>query len=322
MAWSAEEQKRLEDRLASARTDTERKRRTQELADYKAKNPQSAATTAPAGTTPTATTTPAAPALSERDQAIANLVGPGAQGATALSENLFAPGSLGRVSTGFDASGNRIAETQDALNRAKGAALKYSGAAVDAQGNPISRRSADVTATVDAARAGLGGYSAAEQQGMKEQALAGANQAQATNMRELAKMRARSGGRMGGGQERIMARDNAAIRSNVSRDISVKNADEKQKRLGEFGGLVRGVEGEEYNKMQDSNKTYSDLLAKTRADELERGKFNIEQVGAEKAGQFGSYFGGLNLGLANKQFDEGKRYNDEILAIAKKKYKV
>jgi hypothetical protein len=57
-----------------------------------------------------------------------------------------------------------------------------------------------------------------------------------------------------------------------------------------------------------------------RNDELERQKFNLNQVAAEKAGQYGTLFGGSQLGMANKSAQETIDYNKQMLDIAKKRY--
>jgi hypothetical protein len=70
----------------------------------------------------TPVTTPAAPQLTEeqmKDRAIADLLGENALGASGLANKLYAPESLGRVSTGFNADGGRITENQDILDRLK-----------------------------------------------------------------------------------------------------------------------------------------------------------------------------------------------------------
>lgn len=264
---------------------------------------------------------PAAPAAPQSPQdrdaaAIAKLLGKDdAEGAAALSRNFFPEGSLGRVNTGFNPNGGRIAENQDVLDRmrAKMEAMGPGGGA---------RRSADVTEFIDRSRAGLEGYTAPENQAMLEQQMRGVNQGYMQGADRLSRDAAKLGIRGGslaalrGKVEKQAARGESEARQN----LFVKNADEKQERLSQFGQAVQGVEQGEYDRDRQSTGDYYDTLSKMRADELDREKTNINQVNAERSGQAATYFGGLERGASNRAQAEERKMNKNYYNLAKSMY--
>lgn len=250
----------------------------------------------------------------KQGKAVSGLVGADANAATLLSNQLFPEGSLGRVSTGFDANGNRIFENQDILDRYKGIASHYFE-------NPLSDSEKDYTQTLkDRSK----GYTTDEMQGMREQSNRASNTALSTSLAELAKTNARNGvrGAAGGRMNEIIASQYGRNTLQNEQNLQVKNADEATKRLGLYGEQVNTNATNSYNRIEGSLGSYNTALTARQQDELGRQNTNLSQVAAEKAGQYGSYFGGLNLGLANKQAADTKSYNDEMLKIAKKGYKV
>lgn len=280
------------------------------------------------------------------------LLGPGAAGAGILAGELFAPGSLGRVSTGFDAQGNRIFETQDILNRLAAIRNFYQTNRTERTQetkDQLARLLADVEYSpeeqdiIRRQQAGLEGYSAAELQAAREETLGEVEKAKAAELRNLSRLRG-MGATGTGALERSLARDAARARGEIERDIFIKNADEKQRRLGDYGtymGALRSarsgrlgaygtaLSGAEeadyqrrqgdYQKMMETQGTYANQLALTREDELKRHLENLGRLEKEKAGQYGSFFGGLNLNLANRQFEESQRINDALYKLAKKR---
>lgn len=232
--------------------------------------------------TTTPVTTPAAPQLTEeqmKDRAIADLLGENALGASGLANKLYAPESLGRVSTGFNADGGRITENQDILDRLKEISNRY-------------YKSSE-------------GYTPEEMQAFRESAQREGDIALKTATNSLNKI---SPNLRGGAGARIVANMGRQYGENIiknEQDINIRNADEKQKRLGEYQGSVNN---------------YGNALTSMRNDELERQKFNLNQVAAEKAGQYGTLFGGSQLGMANKSAQETIDYNKQMLDIAKKRY--
>lgn len=254
-----------------------------------------------------------APPSPEQQQAenISKLVGPDAAGASDLANKFFEPGALGRVSTGFDAQGNRIAENQDVLDRQAALRNFYM--------DPTQRRSQETQDVLGRQKAALAGYDNPELQGMREQAQAGINTDYKTRMMNQAKIQGRAGvgGAAAAAQALNLDRARMKEQGNLEQGLFVKGADEKRRALGEYASSVAGVEGTEFQRMQDTQRGYADQLAATRADELGRQQFNLGQVGAERAGQAGTYFGGVALGQQNRQADRANKISKQMLQIAK-----
>lgn len=204
---------------------------------------------------------------------INKLIGGGTKGASALADALFSSGSLGRVSTGLiedkDEAGNvigshRVKENEDLLN---------------------------------AYKSSLQGYSAPELQAQREQATGEINNQYLTQMSQAAKNNAKSmvrgGASTAGAQD--LNQQRIQTQGNVEQNIFMKNADEKYRRLGEYGNVLGGM----------------------RADELSRQQFNLGQVGAEKSGQYGTFFGALGAGQAKNQQQYMADFNKKLLDIYK-----
>ncbi len=214
------------------------------------------------------TAQPGTPLTPEQEQAkrdqeasvrIQDLLGPDAQGATDLADRFFKEGSLGRVDE------SRPAAVQDYLNR-------Y--------------------------REGLGGYTGAEQQGQLEQAQRGIDTQYQTSLGQLAKAQARGGvrGAAATRQQSNLDRSRMGEQQNLQQDLLVRNADEKQKRLGEYAQSLEGA----------------------RSDELDRRKLNLDQLASERAGSAGTYFNALDLGQQRRGADRDYKLNKEMLDIAKR----
>lgn len=315
---------------------------------------------------------------------IQNLVGPGAEGATALANQLYAPGGLGRVTTGFDAQGNRIDENQQILNRYDAMAQQYFGPAPGRAGetsayltqlqkniqhtpeterylagmNAAQGRTGEDADVIRRMQAGLEGYTGAENQGYMESARQGIDQQYRTQLRDINKLRGKGG--VTGGLERELGRDTIRANQDLQRDIFVRNADERQNRLHGYGSYLGGVQGAEaqrrgqygsalgaaegaragrmdaygsymqgaqrdddarkqahFGRQMDTQGAYADRLQAMRDDELGRQQYNLEQGEKETAGRYGAYFGGLQLNLANREFDEAGRVNDALYDLNK-----
>ncbi len=191
-------------------------------------------------------------------QAVQDLLGPDARGAKVISDNLYSEGSLGRLNE------ERPAAVQDYINR------YYSG---------------------------LEGYAAPELQGMREQAQRGIDNQYQQSLAQFAKSRARSGvrGAAAGATMRNLDRERIGQQQNLEQDLLVRNADEKQNRLGQYAGALEGA----------------------RADEAERRRFNLGQLGTERAGQSDTYFNSLNLGLQRQGMADSKEISKKQLALAR-----
>jgi hypothetical protein len=188
-----------------------------------------------------------------------NLLGQDSQAATDLANRFFAEGSLGRVNE------ERPAAVQEYLDKYKAATE---------------------------------GYTAPELQAQREQAQRGIDTQYQTGLAQLAKQQARSGvrGAAAGAASRNMDRARMGEQQNLEQDIFIRNADEKQRRLGEY---ARSLEG-------------------ARADELGRRKTNLDQLSGERAGSISTFLNSLNLGMQNKQANRDYQINRQMLNIAKR----
>jgi hypothetical protein len=329
-------------------------------------------------------------------RAISQLLGQqDAEGAAALTRQFFPEGSLGRVSSGFDANGNRIRENQDVLDRARAAMEAYGPGgggrrSADVQ-NLIDRsragldRSAEAQGNLDRTKAGLGrtaddanvlakmeaatnrsgenqalidqansrvgrtqetrdfigrmnsataGYSSPENQAMLEQQMRGINQGFQQGQQRIAN----NAGKMGirGGTLAALAAKNqrAAGRAEAEtrQDLFVRNADEKQRRLMQYGDAVSGAESAEQGRFRDagsvslniqgqeaSNRgayastarnvqdaeerrgnTYNDLVRQTELDDRQR------------LGDFGGYVAGAEADEYGRERDTRTDYFDTL----------
>lgn len=209
--------------------------------------------------------------------------------ANELVKQFFPEGSLGRVSSGVDANGNRIGETQDVLDRF---------ASFRGTGGPVAD-------TVARLKAGLEGYTADENTAMREAADRQSKSAYETNISQLAKTQARSGVR-GASANAQMANIAAARQKQVdenAQNLMIKNADEKQKRLESYAGYER-----------QANIDYANALQGQRTDELNRSMINLDKVAAERGGQTGTFFQGVGLGLTRDQQDRDEELAKQYIA--------
>jgi hypothetical protein len=189
----------------------------------------------------------------------------------------------------------------------------------------IGKRSADMADIVGRFKAGLEGYTSPEYQGFREQAERGINSQYATDKRSAMGSMARSGirGASAGAQMRNMERNRLAQQQQLEQDLFLKSADEKQRRLGAFSQFMRGLEGEEYgrvqkaaDKYQDTQGTledkyygrgqtalqnYQDLLHKIQQDEMFGDLFNIGQDEKERGIDVGGTMGFAELIATRRQ---------------------
>jgi len=261
---------------------------------------------APTGPAPgdVAQPTPEQIAEQKKNEAVNKLLGPGIEGASALAEKLFPEGSLGRME--FVGP-----EGREIVQRYKGIADRY------ASGQP----SADVQDIMNRYKAGLEGYNSQELNAMREESLQGIESDAQTQARRLQK--AQGANVQGGARTAQLQRLNQSklgARGNLERDLFIKNADERQRRLGEYSGLVQGVEQQGYERSLGSLGQYENAYGSLRQEDVRTKQYNDQKVADEMAGRYGTIFGGLNLGLAQQAQAEDFALNQEYLDIAKKRY--
>lgn len=202
-------------------------------------------------------------------KAINKLIGGGTKGAAGLANNFFGEGSLGRVASGFQVD-------------------PVTGKATD-------KREAENADVLEQYKKGLGGYTGAESQAMREAAARGLDSQYQTQVANLQKAAAKSGVRGGAAMANTqdLNQGRIAAQGNLETDLFVKNADEKQNRLNQYNQTLQGMRG----------------------DELQRQQFNLGQVGAEKSGQYGTFFGALGVGQSKKNQEQMNEFNKKLLEL-------
>jgi hypothetical protein len=122
---------------------------------------------------------------------------------------------------------------------------------------------------------GLGGYTAPEYQGLREQMQREGDMAYQGNLQQLAKSQARGNvhGAASSAQMAQIAQGRQQSRDTQEQDLMTKNIDEQRSRLADYAKYTSGLEDSESKKQQ----------------------FNLMQGAAEKAGFSGTFFGALGM---------------------------
>lgn len=202
--------------------------------------------------------------------------------------------------------------------------------------------SADTQDIIERMRGGLEGYAAPELNAMREvQARQNQRSLQST-MRDLTNAGARSGLSGAAGALQKFSAVNAANRTaqDLEQELFIKNADERQKRLTDFGGYMTvqekakadrlgqygdfayGAESDAVQRGRDARSDYTDMLNNMRDAETERTTNNIGQQDKSKAMETAGVLGMsgvLNQAQSNnwlKKFMEENPYSKTPDAFA------
>lgn len=129
-------------------------------------------------------------------------------------------------------------------------------------------------------KAGLDGYTGQESQAFREQAARGLDSQAKTGMAQLAKMQARSGvrGPAAAAQAANLQAQRGQQQAELEQGLVVKNADEKQNRLNQYGQVVQQADANTYQRQLE----------------------NLNRASSETAGKYGAFSGILNT-LFNQQ---------------------
>lgn len=191
---------------------------------------------------------------------------------------------LPRLDTG------RSNETQNLLNL-------FSAYADPTKGSYAGARSSQMQDAVGRSIAGLDGYTAQENQGMREQMARDTNQNFMTGRAQL--MRGQANARTGSTQRAAqlleLTKSYGNTRANLEQDLFVKNADEKQRRLDAYRNFLGGLEQQEYGRGREARTDLGNLSNSTWERELGTSKFNIEQEGRDRASQVSGILGTLGI---------------------------
>lgn len=243
--------------------------------------------------------------------ALGKLLGSGAQAGQYVAGQYFSPDKTPSIDSGFDANGNRVGEVGGMLSSFNQLRQRY---AVD----PISARTTDMKSTIEGLKSGLGGYTAPENQAMREQADREVAGNLASNLSQLSK--AQGATRMSGAaavaqKSRALSDSDRAKQVN-EQNLFIKNADEKQKRLEGFANFTQGLEQQEFDRARGVTADSADALMRTREDELGRSKSNIELQQNQKGNYLNTLLGFANLGLQREGMSSDRRLNERIVDAA------
>jgi len=238
---------------------------------------------------------PKPPAKSPQEQALESLYGvQGDNAGNALMNKFMQPGTLGRVGgTGevlpdgtvdsLSGSGEQLQRQQQLMDQARNS---------DAQQDALRKM-----------QSGLSGYTSPEYQASREQMMRGQQSNFQTSQAQLAKAQARGKvyGAAGAAQQANLAASSAQSKDQLEQDLMVKNIDEQQRRLQDYGRYGTELQGQQFDQRAAATQAYGDTQAAMREEELGRQKVNLGQANAETASQIGLYTGAGGTALAKAQ---------------------
>lgn len=227
---------------------------------------------------------PKPPVKSPQEQALESLYGVQGDNAGNALVNKFMPeGALGRVSTSLAGSEEQLKRQQNLLGSAQN-----SGAQKDA---------------LERMQGALSGYTSPQYQASREQMMRGQQSNLATSQAQLAKIQARSKmyGTAGGAQAANLLAASAQSKDQLEQDLMVKNIDEQQRRLQDYGKYSSDLQGQQFDQSAVATQSYGDAEAAMRDETLGREKVNLGQANAELASQIGLYTGAGGTALAKAQ---------------------
>lgn len=193
--------------------------------------------------------------------------------------------------------------SNDTLARTRALATQFGTGQPDAA-------QADVLARM---QAGLGGYTSPEYQAQREQMQRGMNSDLATGMSQLAKAQSRGKvyGAAGAAQQANLQTSADNNKNELEQNLMVKNIDESQKRLGEYGNYEQGLQTGNLKNAEEANTSAGNLEANLRGEDVKRQDYNIKQDEAANAARFNTLTGAG--GMAN-QIEQNKAANKVSMA--------
>lgn len=206
------------------------------------------------------------------------------------------PGTLGRVDTTLEGAPEQLQRQQALLDRAGSS---------EAEKDALARM-----------QAGLGGYTSPEYQASREQMMRGQQSNYATSEAQLAKAQARAKvyGAAGAAQQANLAASSAQSKDQLEQDLMVKNIDEQQRRLQDYGKYGSDVQQSAFDRSNVATKAYGDTEAAMRDERFSREKINLGQANAETASQIGLYTGAGSTALAKAQNKAAQRIQEQGIA--------
>lgn len=180
--------------------------------------------------------------------------------------------------------------------------------------NFAGKRSAEVSDFVNRLKLGLEGYNSQELNALRAQRLSGMDQGFQSGRATLMRGQNGLGTTQRGAQLAELAKNFGLARASAENELFVKAADEKQRRLQDYGNTITSLNTTEYNRAQDALKNYSSVLSGARQDELNRQQINLKQEAATRATQVGKVLGTLSLGETRRNNERQNRLMKQAIA--------
>ena len=233
-------------------------------------------------------------------KAIAGLYGNEAVNAGNSIINRYLPeGVLGQVDTTLQGGSEAIEQKRSLIG-------KY------------QQRDGMQTDVLNRMQSGLGGYTSPEYQAQREQMQRGIDSNYASSAGQLAKSQARAKvyGAAGTAQQANLQQSTQNSKNDLEQQLMVKNIDEKQRRLGEYGNYGRGLNQEEYGRQADASKGFADEASRQRQEQFDREKTNLGQRNAEVAARIGVVTGTGAEGISKAQQKVADRLQERAIAVS------
>lgn len=247
--------------------------------------------------------TPEQKTQTAQNKALGSVYSPeGVNAGNALINKFMQPGALGRVETLSD---------NGTLATGQANALERSNTLMGKAGT-----SPDMQMATDKMKAGLGGYTSQEYQASREQMMRGQQSNLATGTAQLAKAQARGKvfGAAASAQNANLIASNNQSKDQLEQDLMVKNIDEQQERVNEFGKYSSDTQKQGYEQAESATNAYNKTAYDLRNENLDREKLNLGQANAETASQIGLFTGAGGSALAQKNTEESQKIQKQGIA--------
>lgn len=233
------------------------------------------------------------------EEALNNVFGEeGLRAGRAIGNKFFAPGSLGHVDPNLS---NSPYSSDSNLAQTRAMAAMY-GQRDPMQGDVLNRM-----------KSGLEGYTAPEYQAQREQMERGLNSQFATASSQLAKAQAQGKvyGAAGAAQRANLIQGTSDKKNELEQDLYIKNIDEKQKRLGEYGQYGQNLAQGEYTRESGALAAQGEEEARLRKEQMDAEKYNQAQDAAALAARFSALTGTAGMYQQQTQNKEANKISRE-----------
>lgn len=221
--------------------------------------------------------------------------------ARGYAAEFWAPGALGRAGPQLVPNAQEvITKRTDAANKAMGEdkALK---------------------AIYDKHKSGLEGYSAAENQAIREQGVSQIKKDEANALRSFQRFASKNGvtGESVGGAGMGILRAGQAARGQNETDLIAKNVAEKRQRLNDYSEFYNESEDRRGKHQNETLKGLADDVFNQQKYSTELDIYNLAQAEKERQNYIGTFFGVQGLLSGHRAGNEQLQYSDEMLDITK-----